>query len=168
MCTGSTRRLRLCARTSTEVIREGAEPAGVRRDRARSGATRLSGLADGAVDDGTDGALETLTEEFLSASGESWGGTRRGVTVGALLDRPDVTVDPDATHVRVAADGYAVCVPLRTALNAVLAVERDKESLAVAHVPPFVAPVDAGRTMKGVRELRFLRLAPEEYEDLGY
>jgi len=135
---------------------------------------RLCGLAEGvvALDELDDAALETAAEEFLCASGERWGGTWRGVTVGALLDRPDVTVDPDATHVRVAADGYAVCVPLRTALDAVLAVERGGEALPVARAPRFVAPVDAGRTVKGVRELRFLRLAPEEtpqdYEELGY
>jgi len=54
----------------------------------------------------------------------------------------------------------------------VLAVERDGEPLPAARAPGFVAPVDVGRTVKGVRELRFLRLAPgedvQEYEDLGY
>jgi hypothetical protein len=155
----------------------------VELNRQASGATalggdspdvRLCGLADGtvALDDVDGDALETVTEEFLCASGERWGGTWSGITVGALLDRPDVTVDPDATHVRVAADGYAVCVPLRTALSALLAVERDGESMPADRAPRFVASVDAGRTVKGVRELMFLRLTPEEdpeeYEDLGY
>ena len=141
---------------------------------AASVEVELSGLADGVVacDDFGDEALESVAEEFLCASGERWGGAWRGVAVGALLDRPDVTVAPDATHVRVAADGYAVCVPLRTALDALLAVERGGDPLPAARAPRFVAPVDAGRTVKGVRELRFLRLAPgedpQEHEDLGY
>jgi DMSO/TMAO reductase YedYZ molybdopterin-dependent catalytic subunit len=137
-------------------------------------AVRLCGLADGTVacDALDDRALERVEEEFLCASGERWGGVWRGVPVAALLDRPDVDVDPEATHVRVGADGYAVCVPIRTALDGVLAVEREGEPLPPARRPRFVAPVDAGRTVRGVRELRFLRLGPDEepqdYEELGY
>jgi len=63
-------------------------------------------------------------------------------------------------------------VPIRTALGGVLAVEREGEPLPPARRPRFVAPVDAGRTVRGVRELRFLRLGPGEeprdYEELGY
>jgi len=136
-------------------------------------AVRLCGLADGTVVcDALDRALERVEEEFLCASGERWGGVWRGIPVAALLDRPDVDVDPAATHVRVAADDeYAVCVPIRTALGGVLAVEREGEPLPPARRPRFVAPVDAGRTVRGVRELRFLRLGPGEeprdYEEPG-
>ena len=114
-------------------------------------AVRLCGLADGTVVCGAvdDGALERVEEEFLCASGERWGGVWRGVPVAALLDRSDVDVDPEATHVRVAADGYAVCVPVPTALDAVLAVERAGEPLPPGRRPRFVAPVDAGRTVRG-------------------
>jgi len=135
---------------------------------------RLRGLASGTVacDALDDATLERVEEEFLCASGERWGGVWRGVPVAALLDRPDVEVDPEATHVRVGADGYAVCVPVRTALDGVLAVEREGEPLPPARRPRFVAPVEAGRTVRGVRELRFLRLGPAEdpqdYEELGY
>ncbi|WP_128904465.1 molybdopterin-dependent oxidoreductase [Halorubrum amylolyticum] len=143
-------------------------------DAASPIAVRLRGLADGTVvcDAVDDGELERVEEEFLCASGERWGGVWRGLPVAALLDRPDVAIDPEATHVRVGANGYAVCVPIRTALDAVLAVERAGDPLPPARRPRFVAPVDAGRTVRGVRELRFLRLGPSEeprdYEDLGY
>jgi len=100
-------------------------------------AVRLCGLADGTVVcDALDRALERVEEEFLCASGERWGGVWRGIPVAALLDRPDVDVDPAATHVRVAADEYAVCVPIRTALGGVLAVEREGE-------PPAAGPPSA-------------------------
>jgi len=93
-------------------------------------------------------------------------GTRTRGRVTAETDHP-----PTA-FLRAIADSDAVCVPLRTAIDAVLAVERDGEPLPAARAPRFVAPVDVGRTVKGVRELRFLRLAPgedvQEYEDLGY
>ncbi|MFC7325346.1 molybdopterin-dependent oxidoreductase [Halorubrum rutilum] len=143
-------------------------------DAAARTAVRLSGLADGTVVCGAvdESELERVEEEFLCASGERWGGAWRGVPVAALLDRSDVDVDPEATHVRVAADGYAVCVPVRTALDAVLAVERAGEPLPPARRPRFVASVDAGRTVRGVRELEFLRLGPDEdpqeHEELGY
>ncbi|MFC7185887.1 molybdopterin-dependent oxidoreductase [Halorubrum yunnanense] len=137
-------------------------------------AVRLSGLADGtaACDGRDDRQLERVEAEFLCASGERWGGAWRGIPVAALLDRPDVDVEPEATHVRVAADEYAVCVPIRTALDAVLAVERGGEPLPPARRPRFIAAVDAGRTVRGVRGLEFLRLGPDEdpqeYEELGY
>jgi len=137
-------------------------------------AVRLCGLADGTVAcDALDGeTLERVEAEFLCASGERWGGVWRGVPVATLLDRSDVDVDPEATHVRVAADEYAACVPIRTALDAVLAVERAGELLPPTRRPRFVARVDAGRTVRGVRELEFLRRGPDEdpqeYEELGY
>jgi DMSO/TMAO reductase YedYZ molybdopterin-dependent catalytic subunit len=143
-------------------------------DAASRTAVRLCGLADGTVacDAFDDHQLERVEEEFLCASGERWGGVWRGVPVAALLDRPDVDVDPASTHVRVGDDEYAVCVPIRTALGGVLAVEREGEPLPSARRPRFVAPVDAGRTVRGVRELRFLRLGPREEprddEALGY
>lgn len=53
-----------------------------------------------------------------------------------------------------------------------IAVEREGEPLPPARHPRFVAPVEAGRTIRGVRELRFLHLGPDEdpqdYEELGY
>lgn len=143
-------------------------------DAAARTAVRLCGLADGTVvcDAVDDQRLERVEEEFLCASGERWGGVWRGIPVSPLLDRPGVDIDPEATHVRVGADEYAVCVPIRTALKSVLAVEREGEPLPPARRPRFVAPVDAGRTVRGVRELRFLRLGsdeePEDYEELGY
>jgi len=135
-------------------------------------AVRLCGLADGTVVcDALDRALERVEEEFLCASGERWGGVWRGIPVAALLDRPDVDVDPAATHVRVAADEYAVCVPIRTALGGVLAVER--EGAPAAGPPSAVCrPRRRRADGTGVRELRFLRLGPGEeprdYEELGY
>jgi len=143
-------------------------------DAAARTTVRLCGLADGTVAcHALDGeTLERVEAEFLCASGERWGGAWRGVPVATLLDRSDVDVDPEATHVRVAADEYAVCVPVRTALDAVMAVERAGELLPPTRRPRFVASVEAGRTVRGVRELEFLRLGPDEdpqeYEELGY
>jgi len=108
-------------------------------------AVRLCGLADGTVVcDALDRALERVEEEFCAPAAASWGGVWRGIPVAALLDRPDVDVDPAATHVRVAADEYAVCVPIRTALGGVLAVEREGEPLPPARRPRFVAPSTPG------------------------
>ncbi|QZP39804.1 molybdopterin-dependent oxidoreductase (plasmid) [Halobaculum magnesiiphilum] len=116
---------------------------------------------------------ERIEREYMCASGERWGGVWRGVPIAAVLEVADVDLDGDATHLRVAAAGdYAVCVPVATALSAHLAIERDGDPLPPERGPRFLARVDAGKTVKAVRELELLRLDPsddpEEYENLGY
>ncbi|GAA0204590.1 molybdopterin-dependent oxidoreductase [Halobaculum roseum] len=116
---------------------------------------------------------ERIEREYLCASGERWGGVWRGVPVAAVLEAAGVDIDGDATHLRVVDAGdYAVCVPVATALSAHLAVERDCDPLPPERGPRFLARVDAGKTVKSVRELELLRLDPsddpEEYENLGY
>ncbi|WP_435064349.1 molybdopterin-dependent oxidoreductase [Halobaculum sp. EA56] len=116
---------------------------------------------------------ERVEREYLCASGERWGGVWRGVPLAAVLAAAGVDLDGDATHLRVAAAGeYAVCVPVTTALDAHLAVERDGGPLPPDRGPRFLARVDAGKTVKAVRDLELLRLDPgedpEDYEDLGY
>lgn len=109
---------------------------------------------------------------FLCASGTRWGGRWRGVRLSAVVER--AAVDPDATHVVARGrSGHAACVPVAEALDGLLAVERDGVPLPPTRRPRLVVPgVDAARTVKGVRELRFRRLGPgsdpTEYERLGY
>ncbi|WP_321167886.1 molybdopterin-dependent oxidoreductase [Halobaculum saliterrae] len=116
---------------------------------------------------------ERIEREYLCASGERWGGVWRGVPVAAVLEEVAIGEDGGATHLRVAAAGdYAVCVPVATAMEAHLAVERDGDVLPSERGPRFLARVDAGKTVKAVRELELLRLDPSEdpqdYENLGY
>lgn len=121
----------------------------------------LVGLAD-----------ERLTCRYLCASGRRWGGRWRGVPLSAVTDRAGV--DPAATHVVArGGGGHAACVPVVDALDGVLAVERNGTPLAPDRCPRLVVPgVDAARAVKGVRELDFRRLAPDEdptdHERLGF
>lgn len=116
---------------------------------------------------------ERIEREYLCASGERWGGVWRGVPVATILDEADLDIDGAVTHLRVVArGGYAVCVPVATALDAHLAVERDGDILPEERGPRFLARVDAGKTVKGVRELELLRIDPDgdpdDYENLDY
>ncbi|UIP01439.1 molybdopterin-dependent oxidoreductase (plasmid) [Halobaculum sp. CBA1158] len=116
---------------------------------------------------------ERIEREYLCASGERWIGVWRGVPVSRVLDAAAVDLDADATHLRVAAAGdYAVCVPVTTALDAHLAVERDGDSIPPDRGPRFLAPVDAGKTVKAVRNVTLLELDagddPQKYEELNY
>jgi len=138
-------------------------------------AVRLCGLADGTVVcDALDRALERVEEEeFLCASGERWGGVwagfpwwRRcstGRTWTSIRRRPTSASPPTSTPSACqSGPRSAVYSPSNARVS----------PLPPARRPRFVAPVDAGRTVRGVRELRFLRLGPGEeprdYEELGY
>lgn len=62
-----------------------------------------------------------VTCRYRCATGTAFGGEWRGVPVAPLLDR----APPDATHVRAESrDGYRAVVPVREALDAVVATTR--------------------------------------------
>ncbi|WP_276259545.1 molybdopterin-dependent oxidoreductase [Haloglomus litoreum] len=111
--------------------------------------------------------FESRSCEYRCGSGDRWGGWWRGVPVGRLLDLADV--DGTATHLVVASGGgdYTACVPLRVALDGVLALERDGDRLPLGErAPRLVAPdLDSIRTVKGVERVRAVRLAPDEDRD---
>ncbi|MFC5367517.1 molybdopterin-dependent oxidoreductase [Salinirubrum litoreum] len=87
----------------------------------------------------------------VCASGDRTSATWTGVPVPELLDA--VGAPPETTHLRVVADdGYAVCVEVRDALDALVALRRDGTRLADAEAYPtrFVGPsVPGERCVKG-------------------
>ncbi|SEL32746.1 molybdopterin-dependent oxidoreductase [Haloferax larsenii] len=96
------------------------------------------------------------------ASGTRTTGTWTGVVLADLLDR--VETPPETTHVRVTStDGYAVCVDIVAALDAIVAVARNGEPLA-EHKPYATrflgGKIDGARTVKGVAEIEPLALEP--------
>ncbi|AZH24359.1 molybdopterin-dependent oxidoreductase [Haloplanus aerogenes] len=117
---------------------------------------------DRRVVDPADAPWRTVTDSFLCASGERWGGEWRGVPVAWLLER--APGDDAATHLRIHGAGdHVACVSLADALGGVLAVERGDDRLPPADRPRFVAPgVVAARTVKAVRRLELIELAPDE------
>lgn len=106
------------------------------------------------------------------ASGERSTARFTGVTVPRLLDAADA--DPETTHLRLEArDRYRVCVPIRDALDGLVAYARDGRPL-VADSPyrtRFVAPgVDGERQVKGLARVEALGLdadvAPDSLENI--
>lgn len=95
----------------------------------------LSGLDDARRDDDT----AEISCRYRAASGETVTGRWRGVRVATLL----ADTDPEATHLRaVATDGYCVYVPVRDALEAVVATDRlDGEARGLPRL--------VGRSMEG-------------------
>lgn len=94
------------------------------------------------------------------ASGERSTARFTGVTVPRLLDAVDA--DPETTHLRLEArDGYRVCVPIRDALDGLVAYAQDGRPLAVdsPYRTRFVAPgVDGERLVKGLARVEALGL----------
>lgn len=94
------------------------------------------------------------------ASGERSTARFTGVMVSRLLDAVDA--DPETTHLRLEArDGYRVCVPIRDALDGLVAYAQDGRPLAVdsPYRTRFVAPgVDGERLVKGLVRVEALGL----------
>jgi len=126
---------------------------------------------DHRVVDPSDAPRRTVRDSFLCASGERWTDEWRGVPVAWLLER--APGDGAATHLRIHGAGdHVACVSLAAAFDGVLAVERGADGLAPADRPRFVAPgIVAARTVKAVRRLELIALAPDEdaeaYESLA-
>jgi hypothetical protein len=107
------------------------------------------------------------------ASGDRTRATWTGVPVPDLLAVADAP--PETTHLRVVSDdGYAVCVEVRDALDALVALRRDGARLAECEAYPtrFVGPTVAGeRCVKGPVAVEAHALAgaddPEELEALA-
>lgn len=107
------------------------------------------------------------------ASGDRTTATWAGVPVTELLSV--VETPPETTHLRVVSDdGYAVCVAVGDALDALVALRRDGERLAEAEAYPtrLVGPGVAGECcVKGPVRIETHTLAgeddPEELEALA-
>jgi DMSO/TMAO reductase YedYZ molybdopterin-dependent catalytic subunit len=103
----------------------------------------------------------------VCASGERTTARWRGVPLTELLAAADAP--PGTTHLRLtAADGYRICVPVRDALDGIVADTRDGEPL-VATAPyrrRFVAPgVDGERLVKGLVAVETFALDPTDDPD---
>lgn len=113
--------------------------------------------------------LQTERHAIVCSSGDRETGEWRGIRVGDLLDRADPAAD--ATHLMVTgADDYQVCVPLADTLEALLAVAR-LDAPDDGALPRFLGTgVGGTRSVKRVRRLETVSLAPGEdaaaYEDL--
>lgn len=94
------------------------------------------------------------------ASGERTTARFTGVVVSRLLDAVDAA--PETTHLHLEArDGYRVCVPIRDALDGLVAYARDGRQIAAdsPYRTRFVAPgVDGERLVKGPTHVEALEL----------
>lgn len=125
-----------------------------------------------AVSPGTLAAHETVEQTIAisCASGTRSPGVWRGTPVLALVGAG--AVPPETTHLVFATeDGYRACLDVRTALEGMLAVERDGVRLDAVDRPRLVCPsIDGARTVKGVSRVVPVTLPPatrpEDYEAL--
>jgi DMSO/TMAO reductase YedYZ molybdopterin-dependent catalytic subunit len=103
----------------------------------------------------------------VCATGDRHTARWTGVSVTELL--ADADAPPETTHVRLESrDGYRVCVPIRDALDGIVADTKEGAPLAkrADYRTRFVAPgVDGERLVKGLRRLEALALAPDEDPD---
>lgn len=111
---------------------------------------------------------ESRTCTVECASGERATDAWTGVPVTALVEAagfPDET-----THVRVEADDFAAEVPVRPALDGILAFDRrgDRDDREDAGLPRFVANgVSGERLVKRVRRISPVALDPEDEPTVG-
>lgn len=99
----------------------------------------------------------TVVCRYRCATGTEFGGEWRGVSAAPLLD----DAPPDTTHLRAeSADGYRAHVPVREALDAVVATERldgPAEGL-----PRLVGPdFDSAQTVRDLAALVPVSLPPD-------
>lgn len=92
------------------------------------------------------------------SSGEHETDTWTGVPVGALVEAADVP--GETTHLRFEADDFTVDVSIRTALDAVLAFEREAEP---GKLPRLISgDIPGDRLVKRVRRISGVVLDPED------
>lgn len=115
---------------------------------------------------------ETRTVQINCHSGRVREGRWSGPPVAALLEAAGPPAD--ATHLVIAArDGYQVCVPLRDAIDGLLALECDASRILeeadgesstdhdeIPDLPRFLADVDPARTIQGVDVIEAVALGP--------
>jgi DMSO/TMAO reductase YedYZ molybdopterin-dependent catalytic subunit len=103
----------------------------------------------------------------VCATGDRHTARWAGVPVTELL--ADAGAPPATTHVRLESrDGYRVCVPIRDALDGIVADTKEGAPLAerADYRTRFIAPgTDGERLVKGLRRLEALTLAPDEDPD---
>lgn len=111
--------------------------------------------------------IEERSVEFTCSSGEHYDGTWRGFPIANVFE--DATED-DVTHlVFVAVDGYRVCLPVTSVLDAIVATER--VDAPPDGLPRLIGPSVSGtRAIKDIHLAQLLHLSPEEdpsrYESL--
>lgn len=116
-------------------------------------------------------SLEPVTWDGSMHCSES--GTIEGSWTGIELAGPLLEADPpdETTHVLVSCrDGLRVCITIRDALDALLAYERDGESLLPDAVRLVGPPIGSTRSAIGVERVEPIHVAPatdpSEYEEL--
>ncbi|TKX58412.1 pterin operon protein [Halorubrum sp. SS7] len=99
----------------------------------------------------------TVACRYRCATGTEFGGEWRGVAVAPLLD----DAPPETTHLRAeSADGYRAHVPVRDALDAVVATERLDGP--AAGLPRLVGPdFDSAQTVRDLAALAPVALPPD-------
>lgn len=108
--------------------------------------------------------LEERSCEYVCASGERFGGRWSGIPIPELLERGEI--DPDTTHLLVeAVDGFRACVPIKRALDGIVAIERLD---GPDELPRLIAPsIDGTRTVQRIIRIEGRRLDPGiDREDL--
>ena len=107
---------------------------------------------------------ETRSITVVCASGNRHTAAWTGVRVVDLLDAAEVPAE--TTHVTVeSSDGYRVAVPIREAIEGVLAFVKDGDPIGADHpyANRFVSPVvDGARDIKGVSRIDHTVLEPGE------
>ncbi|PSP54998.1 hypothetical protein BRC82_08400 [Halobacteriales archaeon QS_1_67_19] len=107
-----------------------------------------------------------VARTIACASGERRTDAWTGVPIDALAAAADLP--GETTHLRIAADDFAADVPIRAALDGLVAFDREGSRGAERGLPRFVAPNVAGeRLVKRVRRLAGVALAPDEDPKLG-
>lgn len=105
---------------------------------------------------------EEQTLVVSCASGNQYEATWGGVNLVDALERAGIP--DDTTHVIVtAADGYQVCIDLRAAFDATIALTRDGTPIAdiEAYHSRLVSPrIEGTRTTKGIVRIEPMALAP--------
>lgn len=110
--------------------------------------------------------------EIVCASGDRTESVWKGLPISALVEEYPLPVE--TTHLSFTSrDGYRCCIDLRTALDGVLATERDGTRIGSgrSYAARFVAPgIEGTRCLKDIRTVRPLSLEAGEprtdYEQL--
>jgi len=134
-----------------------------------AGTVTVGGASERAFDAETLAGMATVERQYtiVCASGNRTMSRWTGVSVPDLLEAVDVP--SGTTHLRLTGrDGYRVCVPIRDALDGLVAYARDGRLLAATE--PYAlrflaAGTDGARLVRGLRRVEPLELAAGEDPD---